>query len=77
MGRTFFALPCKNAAAGDTEAKGGIAKKAKKQRAKQPRPGERNIIPEHPIPDVYPELDTDLARDNLENDIPAADLQDL
>ena len=51
--------------------------KAKKQRAKQPRPGERNIIPEHPIPDVYPELDTDLARDNLENDITAADLQDL
>lgn len=51
--------------------------KAKKQRAKQPRPGERNIILEHPIPDVYPELDTDLARDNLENDIPAADLQDL
>lgn len=30
-----------------------------------------------PIPSVYPEIDTDLARDNLENDIPAADLQDL
>ena len=29
------------------------------------------------IPDVYPELDTDLARDNVENDIPAADLEDL
>ncbi len=27
--------------------------------------------------DVYPELNTDLARDNVENDIPAADLQDL
>lgn len=26
---------------------------------------------------IYPVLDTDLARDNLENDIPAADLQDL
>lgn len=27
--------------------------------------------------DVYPVIDTDLARDNLENHIPAADLQDL
>lgn len=33
--------------------------------------------PEKPIPDVYPVLDTDLARDNVENDIPAADLEDL
>lgn len=32
---------------------------------------------EKPISKMYPELDTDLARDNLENDIPAADLQDL
>ncbi len=33
---------------------------------------------QRPIPsDVYPEIDTDLARDNLENDIPAADLNDL
>lgn len=30
-----------------------------------------------PIPDVYPVLDNDLARDNVENDIPAADLEDL
>ncbi|MBN7773237.1 hypothetical protein [Clostridium aminobutyricum] len=31
-----------------------------------------------PIPeDVYPVIDTDLARDNLENDMPAGDLQDL
>ena len=29
------------------------------------------------IPSVYPVLDTDLARDNVENDIPAADLEDL
>lgn len=30
------------------------------------------------IPEVfYPTIDTDLARDNLENDIPDADLQDL
>lgn len=32
---------------------------------------------EKPISDVYPVLDTDLARDNVENDIPAADLEDL
>ena len=32
---------------------------------------------EKPIPDVYSTIDTDLARDNLENDITAADLQDL
>ena len=34
--------------------------------------------PERPIPEeIYPVIDTDLARDNLENDIPYADLQDL
>jgi len=32
---------------------------------------------EKPISSVYPVIDTDLARDNVENDIPAADLQDL
>ena len=32
---------------------------------------------EKPIPEVYPEIDTDLARDNIENDIPYADLQDI
>lgn len=33
---------------------------------------------DQPIPvDVYPVIDTDLARDNLENDLPAADLEDL
>lgn len=32
---------------------------------------------EAPVPDIFPVLDTDLARDNLENDISAADLQDL
>ncbi len=32
---------------------------------------------EKPISDVYKEIDTDLARDNLESDIPDADLQDL
>lgn len=31
-----------------------------------------------PIPEsAYPVVDTDLARDNLENDLPAADLEDL
>lgn len=31
-----------------------------------------------PIPsDVYPAIDTDLGRDNLENDLPAADRADL
>ena len=32
---------------------------------------------EKPISDAYRAIDTDLARDNLENDIPFADLQDL
>ena len=37
-------------------------------------PGEQ----ERPVPqDVYPVLDTDLARDNLENDLTPADLQGL
>ena len=33
---------------------------------------------ENPIPtSLYSTIDTDLARDNLENDIPFADLQDM
>ncbi len=32
---------------------------------------------EKPISAVYKEIGTDLARDNFENDIPEADLQDL
>ena len=32
---------------------------------------------ERPISETYREIDNDLARDNLENDIPLADLQDL
>lgn len=32
---------------------------------------------ERPISSVYPVLDTDLARDNVENDLTLADLQDL
>lgn len=38
---------------------------------------EQKVWHEKPIPQVYREIDTDLARDNLENDIPFADLQDL
>lgn len=30
-----------------------------------------------PISSVYPTIDTDLARDNIENDLTMADLQDL
>lgn len=29
------------------------------------------------VEDIYPVIDTDLARDNLENDMPAAELQEL
>ena len=32
---------------------------------------------EKPVSKVYPVIDNDLARDNIENDIPAADLEDL
>lgn len=32
---------------------------------------------ERPISEVYAVIDNDLARDNLENDIPKADLEDI
>ena len=53
-----------------------------KQKAKPPIPGTqgagRKVFHERSIPsDVYPAIDTDLARDNLENDLTAADRQDL
>ncbi|HML35943.1 MAG TPA: hypothetical protein PKA19_00755 [Bacillota bacterium] len=39
---------------------------------------QKNRPVDKPIPeDVYPVIDTDLARDNLGNDLPDADLQDL
>lgn len=41
-------------------------------RSKQPI-----VDDEDPISKVYPVIDTDLGRDNVENDIPDADLQDL
>lgn len=49
---------------------------AKGKRAK--KRGAEDGSADKPIPEeVYPVLDTDLARDNLENDLPAADLEDL
>ena len=49
---------------------------ARKKRAKN-NTAEYGSI-DKPIPEeAYPVLDTDLARDNLENDLPAADLEDL
>ena len=38
---------------------------------------ELKVWHEKPIPDAPGIIDNDLARDNLENDIPFADLQDL
>ena len=38
---------------------------------------EQKVWHEKPISQAYRAIDTDLARDNLENDIPFADLQDL
>lgn len=32
---------------------------------------------ERPISEAYPAIDNDLARDNIENDIPLADLEDI
>ena len=40
-------------------------------------PGLKVYHTEKPISKVYPVMDNDLARDNVENDIPAADLEDL
>lgn len=40
--------------------------------------GQKVFHTDKPIPaGIYPVIDTDLARDNIENDIPAADLEDL
>lgn len=50
-----------------------MAEKQKKLSAQNNRPVKR----ERPVSRVYPVLDNDLARDNVENDITAADLQDL
>lgn len=51
--------------------------KAKPIIAGAPGPDQK-VWHEKPIPrDAYGTIDSDLARDNLENDIPYADLQDL
>ncbi len=49
------------------------------KRKKKPSQSEKvyRVTAEKPISEVYPTIDNDLARDNLENDLPAADLQDL
>ena len=38
---------------------------------------ELKVWHEKPVSDAHGIIDTDLARDNLENDLPMADLQDL
>lgn len=46
----------------------------KTARISQPTPSQA----ERPIPpEIYPVIDNDLARDNVENDLPAADLEEL
>lgn len=50
----------------------------REKKKRQEWPPKMRAEEERPIPEeVYPVLDTDLARDNLENDLPAADLEDL
>ena len=45
---------------------------------KLPRHSPEKQRADKPIPaDIYPVIDNDLARDNLENNLPAADLEDL
>ena len=40
-------------------------------------PDQKGIHTEKPISRTYREIDNDLARDNLDNDLPGADLQDI
>ena len=48
------------------------------ERGKRPQPTDQRWPAEKPVPsDIYPVIDNDLARDNLENDLSAADLQDM
>ncbi|MDD2955984.1 MAG: hypothetical protein PHD67_06685 [Oscillospiraceae bacterium] len=49
----------------------------KKDRIIRPLPPDWPFESEETIPDAYPAIDNDLARDNLENDLTAADLEDL
>lgn len=47
------------------------------QKVYHSKPHSTSFRAEKPISDLYPAIDNDLARDNLENDITAADLQDM
>ena len=47
------------------------------QKIKHKKTNKRYRREDKPIAKVYPVIDNDLARDNLENHIPAADLEDL
>ena len=49
----------------------------KKPEPKQNKKKSKLHTAERPISSVYPVIDTDLARDNIENDLSSADLQDL
>lgn len=40
-------------------------------------PNQKVLHTERPISKVYPVIDNDLARDNIENDLSASDVQDL
>ncbi len=51
--------------------------KSLQQKVYHTKPFKENQTQEKPISDAYSVIDNDLARDNLENDITAADLQDL
>ena len=46
-------------------------------RQKHGVPDPKDRRSEGPVPEIYPVVDTDLARDNLENDLPYADREDL
>lgn len=50
---------------------------APSQKVYHSKPHSEPDAKEKPISAAYPAIDTDLARDNIENDIPYADLQDL
>ncbi len=54
-----------------------MKKSAADSRARSHRAYPITSAKERPISAVYPVIDTDLGRDNVENDLTAADLQDL
>ncbi len=54
-----------------------MARSKKQPRQASPTEPVYRATAEKPIAKAYPTIDNDLARDNLENDLTAADLQDL